>query len=424
MTTTLFDLPEACFDMIFTNIAAHDGTWQLASEAAHNIVEFGKVSKEALSIARTALGSVFRKHIDAVRVKRAEYMAIADSLRYHLRNVESNVKVVPENVEAMNLAELRQVATDMGYGASGSKAILVQRIMKNVEKNNVCMAHAGAVFSQHAELNEAAAGRCKWEAASLLQADRDRNMTASQAKETYGLTPNDLKDLPCERRNPVYRYAPPMRLYCVVDLAPVARQKYGSTEQYAAVKEAKLMKTIEQKARKRECLEERKRAFDEYMADKPEMLAVLAYMEYEPIQRFLEGGRINLKDAAASLAPYAERLTTLKAALLVRGVELRYDSRLCDAYVMNGTGNPESIAVVMEEMRFYYSHTNYSLMVHHFIDEAFADIGRGEWQYALDQGTIRAKHNALQGFAKRFGVEAVNQPLVPESIKAKLMFLI
>jgi hypothetical protein len=53
------------------------------------------------------------------------------------------------------------------------------------------------------------------------------------------------------------------------------------------------------------------------------------------------------------------RRAVLVAALAAHGCTLRADSRLCAAYIDQGVGDPQHIAVVMEEMRFYFAHTNY-----------------------------------------------------------------
>lgn len=58
------------------------------------------------------------------------------------------------------------------------------------------------------------------------------------------------------------------------------------------------------------------------------------------------------------LAP-AARAKELADALSLRNLELRADSRLCNAYIESGVGDIDEIVDVMDEMRFYHAHTNY-----------------------------------------------------------------
>jgi hypothetical protein len=58
------------------------------------------------------------------------------------------------------------------------------------------------------------------------------------------------------------------------------------------------------------------------------------------------------------LAPTA-RAKELADALSLRKLELRADSRLCNAYIESGVGDIDEIVDVMDEMRFYHAHTNY-----------------------------------------------------------------
>ncbi len=61
-------------------------------------------------------------------------------------------------------------------------------------------------------------------------------------------------------------------------------------------------------------------------------------------------------DLALALRLYHE----LKEALRARGLELRHDSRLCEAYVMREEGDVDDIVDRMAEMRFFHDHTTFA----------------------------------------------------------------
>jgi hypothetical protein len=65
------------------------------------------------------------------------------------------------------------------------------------------------------------------------------------------------------------------------------------------------------------------------------------------------------KKAASAKRKRDARTEILKSKLRSRGCELRSDSRLCDAFIDKGEGDPETISIIMEEMKFYHDHTDY-----------------------------------------------------------------
>jgi hypothetical protein len=58
-----------------------------------------------------------------------------------------------------------------------------------------------------------------------------------------------------------------------------------------------------------------------------------------------------------------EAQARLESALISEGLDLRDDSRLCQAYIMNDEGDIKDIVQTMKEMKFFFDHTKYSSFV-------------------------------------------------------------
>ena len=64
---------------------------------------------------------------------------------------------------------------------------------------------------------------------SEFQADLESTITKTEAKQDFRLNDKDLANLPCSvRRNPYYRCAPPMKIYCLQDIVTAAKEKHGT----------------------------------------------------------------------------------------------------------------------------------------------------------------------------------------------------
>lgn len=93
--------------------------------------------------------------------------------------------------------------------------------------------------------------------------------------------------------------------------------------------------------------------------------------------RYAEQGDTESLDA---LAEMDARMTELNDLLEDRGCTLRNDSELCKAYIIGGIGHPPTIADTMEEMKFYFTHTEYRAHMQswHFSDLA-KEVALAEW---------------------------------------------
>lgn len=111
------------------------------------------------------------------------------------------------------------------------------------------------------------------------------------------------------------------------------------------------------------------------------------YRQYQEDQR-----RIRIQ-----MAERSERRNLLEDCARERGCVLCHD-KLCVRFIDDGIGDPRKIAIVMEEMQFFYNHTNYATI--------FNFIKRYEYDWRWfnrDLETIipRAKSRALECWKKR-----------------------
>jgi hypothetical protein len=79
----------------------------------------------------------------------------------------------------------------------------------------------------------------------------------------------------------------------------------------------------------------------------------------ELLQRCGEHGLVTDYERLATRRADATREAWLRHELALAGCALRSDSRLCEAYIRAGVGDPREIAGVMAEMRFFHEHTRY-----------------------------------------------------------------
>lgn len=75
-------------------------------------------------------------------------------------------------------------------------------------------------------------------------------------------------------------------------------------------------------------------------------------------------GTLSLEAAQALVGRRRALITALKR----MGLPLRTDSRLCDAYVYQGAGDPVTIADTMLEMKFLHEHTSYPNLMRDMMD--------------------------------------------------------
>jgi hypothetical protein len=309
--------------------------------------------------------------------------------------------------DASTADKLKEACRVRGLQVSGVKAALWGRLRDAVE---AVRPPRGCILSSKFRTETTAKRRAR--------------VCASTAKSDYLLTDGDLAALPCELvRNPVYRSAAPMRLYLVRDLIRAALAKHGGRD--AEIRRARASAS----ARGGEAAMERRASREALLARKlgvpilAELSHVFSFSEAACRARdtYVGSGRGGAAGAAAEIMAAHDRINTLEQALAARGCELRHDSRLCRAFIDHDDGDPEDIAITMEEMKFYFAHTDYDSI----LDELWEDARDERNDYDSDDGyreridpdelSACAKSEALKRWAETHDHDA---PELPSSLRA------
>lgn len=201
----------------------------------------------------------------------------------------------------------------------------------------------------------------KFKTSEELKTIKTKCICKSEVKSTYKLTDAQLDDIPyVEKGNPYYRCAAPMKLFKVRDVKRAWYLKYHDEQTFNSIQDKKQLSKE--------------------------------------------------KAQLTKTAKIEKRRSKLKEALAARGCSLRGDSRLCDNYIDHGKGKPDEIAIVMEEMKFYYEKTRYTTF--------FEQEKRGEYEYKgyfnADEVSETAKSMALSDWKER---NKHNLDSLPESLK-------
>lgn len=207
-----------------------------------------------------------------------------------------------------------------------------------------------------------------------------REICKTKLKTELGLTDGDIAKLHVVRTapNPRFRSAAPMVLYSVGEAMALAIQKYGSIERRLAQKGEKSFRIKTQRAnRLRERMETRVEEIEE---ESDEELPRI------PVKR--------------------EELVN---ALSLRGLSLRSDSRLCKQFMAGESAETaEEVATIMEEMDWYFSHTEYSSCRQEIIREEL------DYEGSFDSHDVseHAKKRALKRWVLRnTGSDLSNVPV-------------
>jgi hypothetical protein len=105
-------------------------------------------------------------------------------------------------------------------------------------------------------------------------------------------------------------------------------------------------------------------------------------------------GTLDRQLSDGEAAVHSRRLE-LVMALNERGCRLRGDSRLCQAYIEEGVGDPHDIARQMQEMAFFHRHTRYGDFFRQIV-ETYRD---NEEYWDRDEVSAQAKARALKDWA-------------------------
>lgn len=269
----------------------------------------------------------------------------------------------PETGPYHTVNDLRRAALRCGYPARGlKKAELRALVPQSVP--------LGIVYVARETLREHRVAR---DVRLYSAADEDDRITATDAKTTYCLTEGDLDGVlyePC--RNPHYRSGPPMRLYNVRDVVVAAYERHGGKAGLAAAQAAARARRGAREARRaaERAAHEAQRAAERwaYVAQREArcetLLSVMtrAGLADPSVDHPLAAAYVTYGNGSPDrVVACLQRDQVLRAALAGRGMVLRRDSRLCEAFVLHGEGDVALIVDVMDEMRFYHTHTNYAV---------------------------------------------------------------
>jgi hypothetical protein len=113
-----------------------------------------------------------------------------------------------------------------------------------------------------------------------------------------------------------------------------------------------------------------------------------------------------------------ERKRELELCLKQRGCELRSDSVLCREYIENKKGDCREIAVIMEEMKFYHTHTDYSTIYQEIANRQKEYLG----SYDAESVSESAKRFAFEKWKSKFPASCVAKLRheLPNSLRKKI----
>lgn len=116
---------------------------------------------------------------------------------------------------------------------------------------------------------------------------------------------------------------------------------------------------------------------------------------------------------------------------------LRTDSKLCDAFINDGIGNPMQISAIMEEMQFYHTFTDYASIrdqIHQDAEDEYEDdidkYGRSECgfheYFNAEDASESAKTTAFEIWvqSKQNMEQASQHPELPITLKKQLVYQI
>lgn len=130
-------------------------------------------------------------------------------------------------------------------------------------------------------------------------------------------------------------------------------------------------------------------------------------------------------ESLAALAEMDERMADLKDVLADRGCTLRSDSALCRTFIEEGIGHPREIADAMEEMKFFFEHTEYRFHMQswHFSDLA-KEVALKQW--VMEHGALSSLlPQSLRDAAAQIAIDLMLDPVrVPPDLRQSARELI
>ena len=109
-----------------------------------------------------------------------------------------------------------------------------------------------------------------------------------------------------------------------------------------------------------------------------------------------------------------KRKKILEKELIKRGCTLRSDSTLCKLFI-NGSKKMDvhTVAEIMEQMKFYFDHTNYDDILSKMIE----DEKEYQGYFDIDECRDCSKSSALDEYKKKWKSDCCKMMLIPESLR-------
>ena len=132
------------------------------------------------------------------------------------------------------------------------------------------------------------------------------------------------------------------------DVIAIAIQKWGS------------MDGLQQQRARKKTVRKEKLVYKKYAKIEAAKQKALEWEASAEGQAQLAQEAKHSEEAAAVIPGGSDRRKLLLDTLTACGLKLRLDSRLCNAYIRTGVGNPDSISDTMSDMKWLFDNTDYS----------------------------------------------------------------
>lgn len=280
-------------------------------------------------------------------------------------------------LDTLTTKDLKEICRTYNANVSGSKNEIIQRI-QDVEKY---------ALSKLASTKHTLTQRC------IDKLSESKKITKRTAKDVYGLTDKEIDSLPfITTKNPIFKRAVEMRLFNLSDVREVSRKKFGTEqalEEYQQKKRVKAEKARQTRKQKKEAQKnDRYTKVKEYLQNKGYSERAISSSSY--LRDYINTGYDEYIECF-------EREEYLKELLHERGLELRDDSKLCESYIENGTPDEHKVVEIMEEMDFFFKHTDYQKFMNSIMNEEPIDR---EMKIDSIDASEEAKNKALSKWCK------------------------
>lgn len=361
----LSDLPHLCLDLVVQALIVRDDKWRRRCDVARDAACLALCGNDVTTSLSRALydsidpGYEVRYHDETTRLSIAARRLLSGRLHSIVHETDFG---------RWKACDLRSVCREVGQPTSGTKAVLVDRVCHVWRHAQAALKPSRAGVSDYVR--------------SSVRIERDQCVGFSEAKRLYGLWDTDRTRIPMGKWG----------LYRVSDVIAYAENHRGGKEGH--------MRTMAIRAARSEVVHVR--AGRDLMRYSSGVVVVLR-------EKYVETGD---EAALMLLSDIGRRHDDLLRALIARGCTLRSDSRLCRVFIEEGNGSIDDIVNIMDEMKFFFGHTDYSermrrgLMARH----------NGEQSPELPPDSDTEKSNALRAFVQRDPLAAAHNPHVPHTL--------